>query len=167
MCGLDFSTVECGNLTHPVFVTNYTCPGINMNAFKGKNAHLSFVSGHASISCSSALFVILFVHSRMTNTLQRQLTGLLIPLMHIIVASLAIFTCLTRISDYWHFPTDVLGGSILGMIIQYLNCVYVMDLFGKGNQPIVYRGSVVSDARTESEPLSTNEVADPNQQKSD
>ena len=34
MCNLDWSTVDCGNQTHPLFVTDYTCPGLNNNTFQ-------------------------------------------------------------------------------------------------------------------------------------
>merc|ERR1711973_997271 len=55
--------------------------------------------------------------------------NLILPLIQTIVASLAIFTALSRVSDYWHHPSDVLAGSLLGVVTQYFNCVYLMRLF--------------------------------------
>lgn len=33
---------------------------------------------------------------------------------------LAGWVALTRISDYWHHPTDVMAGTTLGLVISYL-----------------------------------------------
>jgi len=131
MCALDFNSIDCGNSTHPVYVTNYTCLGQNNNPFQAKNARMSFVSGHSSISCSSAVFVILYIQARAAGPLRRRLPDAcyLVPLVQVLAASLALFTALTRVSDYWHHPTDVMAGALLGVIVQYWNCVYIMGLF--------------------------------------
>ena len=33
----------------------------------------------------------------------------------------AVFVAASRVSDYWHHPTDVLAGSILGIIVAYVS----------------------------------------------
>ena len=126
MCNLDWSTVDCGNQTHPLFVTDYTCPGLNNNTFQvnftlnfqvfkvkwqvswrtiffqAKNAHMSFVSGHSSIAACSAAFVIFFLQSRLGQSHQQRQSWkgarYLLPMAQLAAASAAVFTALTRIS---------------------------------------------------------------------
>ena len=49
-------------------VTLYTCKGTDEAGFAGedqiKKAKMSFVSGHASFSCQSATFVVLYLQSK-------------------------------------------------------------------------------------------------------
>ena len=92
---------------------------------------MSFVSGHSSIACASAFFVIFYLQAKAAGPLRQRLpeTGhYLVPLAQVAAAILALFTALTRISDYWHHPTDVLGGCLLGVAVQYWNCMYNMGL---------------------------------------
>ena len=78
---------------------------------------MSFVSGHSSIACSSAAFVVLYIQARVAGPLRRRLpeSCYLVPLAQVLAASLAVFTALTRVSDYWHHPTDVAAGALLGV----------------------------------------------------
>jgi len=136
MCNLDWSTVDCGNQTHPLFVTDYTCPGLPSNTFQEPYlAHMSFVSGHSSIAACSAAFVIFFLQSRFPplGQIHRRHSWkgarYLLPMAQLAAASAAVFTALTRISDYWHHPEDVVAGFILGVATMYWNCACIMGLF--------------------------------------
>jgi len=150
MCNLDWSTVDCGNQTHPLFVTDYTCPGLNNNTFQAKNAHMSFVSGHSSIAACSAAFVIFFLQSRFlllgqSHPRRQSWKGAryLLPMAQLAAASAAVFTALTRISDYWHHPGDVVAGFILGVATMYWNCAYIMGLFSTSSN---HQRNKVSDS---------------------
>ena len=85
-----------------------------------KEARLSFISGHASISFYTAIFLIIFLRKffdwRSIGTLI-QLTCFL----------LALWISISRITDYQHQPEDVLGGCLPGSLCaawvttRYLN----------------------------------------------
>lgn len=48
---------------------------------------------------------------------------------------MAFATSLTRVTDNKHHPTDVLAGALVGMMFQWFNVVYIMELFNdKGNE---------------------------------
>ena len=147
MCNLDWSTVDCGNQTHPLFVTDYTCPGLPSNTFQEPYlAHMSFVSGHSSIAACSAAFVIFFLQSRLGQIHRRQSwkgARYLLPMAQLAAASAAVFTALTRISDYWHHPGDVVAGFILGVATMYWNCACIMGLFSTSSN---HQRNKVSDS---------------------
>jgi membrane-associated phospholipid phosphatase len=46
------------------------------------------------------------------------------PLLQVTAISAAWVTCLSRIVDYYHRGTDVLGGAILGAIIAFVFTCY-------------------------------------------
>ena len=50
-----------------------------------------------------------------------QQQSLLIPFFQVIAISLATFTAVSRIMDYKHHPTDVLAGTLIGVLSQLLN----------------------------------------------
>ena len=42
---------------------------------------------------------------------------------------MAFATSLTRVTDNKHHPTDVLAGALVGVVFQWFNVVYIMELF--------------------------------------
>ena len=60
------------------------------------------------------------VKLKMTPSPNEQ-SSLIIPFLQVIALSLATFTAVSRIMDYKHHPTDVLAGSLIGIISQSLN----------------------------------------------
>ena len=115
LCNPRWEDIDCGaNSNYPKYITNYTCQGHPAQDDKSiewgpKNAHLSFVSGHASMACQSATFIVLYLQSRIYSRFQCAPGILFLPLCQLVFIILAFYTCLTRISDYWHHPGDVLG----------------------------------------------------------
>lgn len=125
-------------MTHPKFVTNYTCQGAenNVNSLFGeaapwesKTVHMSFVSGHSSMAWQSAIFCVLYIQSQMRNWNPSSHQILFIPLAQLLIIILAYFTSLTRVKDYWHHPGDVIAGGLIGATVQTINCIYIMRLF--------------------------------------
>ena len=111
----------CGPPDAPVFVTNFTCLGQSgiSDSEKRMRMHdmrLSWVSGHASLSAYSMWFCIVFLHQRMSTRNFR----LVRPLIQVGCALFAVFTSLTRVSDYKHHAADVASGAILGLIVASL-----------------------------------------------
>ena len=52
----------------------------------------------------------------------------------------AFYTSLSRVSDYKHNPGDVIGGGILGITVQVVNCVFIMKLFASDGYQRLRRG---------------------------
>ena len=76
VCNLNYSTIDCGTNEHPIYVTNYHCPGnskiaddfvISMEAII-EDAHISFVSGHSSYIFQAMTFLALYLQARLVNT---------------------------------------------------------------------------------------------------
>ena len=99
-------------------ITYYNCNGTDEAGFAGqdqiKKAKMSFVSGHASFSCQSATFVVLYLQSK-SSYISRVLKGyyLLLPFIQVAMVVFAFFTCLSRVMDYQHHPGDVIGKFVL------------------------------------------------------
>ena len=97
-----------------------------------KEIRLSFPSGHASFAFQSATFTILFLQSKLASSpVELGNQRLWVPFVQIVVLTMATFTAVSRVMDYKHHPTDVLAGSIIGIITQTLNVLAVTDLFFK------------------------------------
>ena len=118
LCNPDWDERDCGNMTHPKFVTNYTCQGAENNVhslfgeaapWESKTVHMSFVSGHSSMAWQSAMFCVLYIQSQMRSWNATPHQILFIPLAQLLIIILAYFTSLTRVKDYWHHPGDVIG----------------------------------------------------------
>ena len=83
---------------------------------------LSFVSGHASLSAYSMWFCIVYLQQRMDTRNFR----LVKPLIQVCCGLFAVFTSLTRVSDYKHHPEDVVCGALLGFIISSLTIQFLV-----------------------------------------
>ncbi|XP_076462084.1 phospholipid phosphatase 1-like [Babylonia areolata] len=104
-----------------VFITENVCTGHNYTMMK--EARLSFPSGHASMSMFSAAFLMFYLQNRLVCGQAK----LLRPVLQVAVFCMAFYTCLSRVSDYKHHWSDVLGGALLGLIICYLIMVCLGD----------------------------------------
>lgn len=127
VCKPKFNSLNC---TYPgatanmfIYVDQYKC-----EMEEGRTAvesRLSFPSGHSSFSTFCAIYLSLYLQSRLSwNRLP--------PLKHSIQAFLlygAVYTCLSRITDHKHHPTDVLTGAILGFFVAAVAALLVTDLF--------------------------------------
>ena len=99
----NYSYTEIHHLKY--VIENDTCTG---NKDLMKEARLSFVSGHSSISFYIAMFLNIF----MTEYINKKVWRTMIQFTHII---LACWISITRINDYMHHPEDVIVGSIIGI----------------------------------------------------
>ena len=73
-------------------------------------ARLSFMSGHASFSFYCATFLILYMKSKQLNWMSK-----IVPCIQILLFMLATWISFTRISDYYHYPSDVVCGALTGV----------------------------------------------------
>ena len=86
----------------------------------------SFLSGHSSFSFYVAVFLVLYLHCKLTH-LQIPATnwwphwllkGIQIfkPYMQFGLLALATYVGMSRVSDYMHHPGDVVTGALVGTI---------------------------------------------------
>ena len=116
------------------------------------DARKSFLSGHSSFSFFSAVFLALYLKSRLSQLRSKErymgnktgliwaewiLIGLkaLRPFLQFSYLALAFYIALSRVSDYYHHPRDVISGGLLGTLGAYLTYTEIAQL---PNKPRVF-----------------------------
>jgi len=124
ICQPDFSKFQC-NDTHglPLYITEFECLGPRTERYK--EARLSFPSGHTSFSTYAAVFFALYLQSRLTWKGSK----LLKHLFQAAAIYAALYVSLSRISDYKHHWSDVLGGFFIGVTVAISMGVWVAGFF--------------------------------------
>lgn len=77
----------------------------------------SFPSGHTSLSFTVCGYIALFTYRKLSQVKNTGSWRLVVPLS---ITSLALFIGISRTQDYRHFPTDVIGGAILGSTLTFM-----------------------------------------------
>uniref|UniRef100_A0A2D4HRU6 Phosphatidic acid phosphatase type 2/haloperoxidase domain-containing protein n=1 Tax=Micrurus lemniscatus lemniscatus TaxID=129467 RepID=A0A2D4HRU6_MICLE len=120
------------NFTHMAcsagYLEDYVCTG---SRSKEKEARKSFYSGHASFAMYSMMYLMFYLQARFTW----QGARLLRPLVQFVLLMLALYTGLTRISDYQHHPSDVIVGLLQGALVAYWVAFYISSMFHCKEQP--------------------------------
>jgi len=125
----------------PNYITNYTCEG-NPDIFPDeeerkdriREVSLSFPSGHSSFVWQAATFTILYLQAKF-NKIPWARKSLLVPFIQVFTLAVAFFTAISRIMDNKHHPTDVIAGSLIGVICQILNVFGVTLIFSENSVP--------------------------------
>ncbi|XP_042560811.1 phospholipid phosphatase 3-like [Clupea harengus] len=117
-CGVSYAMLNC---TMGTYVTTVTCKHPDLD----EEARKSFFSGHASFAMYTMLYLAFYLQARLSWRGAR----LLRPLIQFLLVMLAIYTGLSRISDYRHHPTDVLTGLIQGALTAYWVAFYISTMF--------------------------------------
>lgn len=113
ICNPDFSTITCQT---PNGIYNTISTGgsfCRTDAKTVKDARLSWPSGHSSFSFYCMLFLILYLEARLRLLKLRYFKTLI----QMTAAITAFLTAISRISDYKHRYSDVVSGSVLGIIV--------------------------------------------------
>lgn len=118
VCHLNMSKIDCSK----GYIEHFECTG---DAYQIREVRLSFPSGHASFSSFVAVYMMIYLQKRMMFFFQ----SLIRPLIQMILFSMAWFTCLSRISNYKHHWSDVLGGIVVGTVAAVTVAYAVSDLF--------------------------------------
>ncbi|KAL2086359.1 hypothetical protein ACEWY4_017418 [Coilia grayii] len=117
-CGVTYGALNC---TLGTYVTKVTCKDPQLE----EEARKSFFSGHASFAMYTMLYLALYLQARWCWRGAR----LLRPLLQAGLLTLALYTGLSRISDYRHHPTDVLTGLLQGALTAYWVACHVSTMF--------------------------------------
>ena len=110
-----------GHIYNPIYTGGSFCTNEDKEAVK--EARMSFPSGHSSYSWYTMLFLIIFIEARLFLLRLRYIK----PLIQLCAFSAAFVTMLSRVSDYHHRGSDVIGGTVLGCIIA----LFVTFVVGK------------------------------------
>jgi phosphatidate phosphatase len=115
VCNPNLNVLNCstssvsGVYYNPIYTGGSFCQNTDLTAIR--EARFSFPSGHSSYSWYSMVFLIIYLEARLVLLRFRYLKTLI--QMGAFIA--AFVTCLSRISDYHHRGSDVIGGAVLGM----------------------------------------------------
>ncbi|XP_041812640.1 phosphatidic acid phosphatase type 2D [Chelmon rostratus] len=120
VCNITYASINC---TPGSYVSQVTCRQPNQKMVE--EARKSFFSGHASFAMYTMLYLAFYLQARLSWRGAR----LLRPLIQFLLVMIAIYTGLTRISDYRHHPSDVLTGFIQGGLTAYWVAFYISSMF--------------------------------------
>ncbi|XP_041366442.1 phospholipid phosphatase 1-like [Gigantopelta aegis] len=125
ICRPDWNLANCSTGAIARYVTEDVCTGTDKSLIT--EARVSFLSGHASMSMYFMVFLLIYIQRRFTWK------GVLLlkPALQTLFFSLALYTGLSRISDYKHHWTDVLAGDLLGAVMAILIVLKVSGLYAE------------------------------------
>ena len=153
VCRPDFNLLNCTDgFGYGVYVTDCNCTGHDVMTIN--DAHLSFPSGHASVSTYSFVFLLLYLASVRTFYNRSALKLLLMFTSFL----LAVLTSASRVSDHRHHPTDVLAGMAIGAGVAVIIIYYFLSFFG-------HHKLIISNDDVESSKLLTAAPNSPHAQK--
>jgi len=123
------------------------CQGLEVNGGNTTTkqlheARLSFMSGHTSFSFYCAAFLTFYLQARLSNfppcgnskvLCLYRIIKVFRPFIQFSLLILAFWISLTRISDYYHHPEDVLTGGIVGLAFAGLTLLVIADLFNRNS----------------------------------
>lgn len=119
VCNVTYASLNC---TPGSYIADVTC---NSHPKLVEEARKSFFSGHASFSMYTMLYLAFYLQARFSWRGAR----LLRPLLQFMLVMLAVYTGLSRISDYRHHPTDVLTGFLQGGLTAYWVSFHISSMF--------------------------------------
>ncbi|KAM9843178.1 phosphatidic acid phosphatase type 2D [Aulostomus maculatus] len=120
VCNITYASINCSPGS---YVSQVNCKQTNQKMVE--EARKSFFSGHASFAMYTMMYLAFYLQARLSWRGAR----LLRPLIQFILVMIAIYTGLSRISDYRHHPTDVLTGFIQGGLTAYWVAFYISSMF--------------------------------------
>uniref|UniRef100_A0A3P9HX32 Phosphatidic acid phosphatase type 2D n=1 Tax=Oryzias latipes TaxID=8090 RepID=A0A3P9HX32_ORYLA len=126
VCNITYASISC---IPGEYVPDITCKQTNLKMVE--EARKSFFSGHASFAMYTMLYLSFYLQARLLWRGAR----LLRPLVQFLLVMIAIYTGLSRISDYRHHPTDVLTGFIQGALTAYWVAFYISSMFKPCTRP--------------------------------
>lgn len=120
VCNITYASINCSPGS---YVSQVTCRQPNHKMVE--EARKSFFSGHASFAMYTMLYLAFYLQARLSWRGAR----LLRPLLQFLLVMIAVYTGLSRISDYRHHPTDVLTGFIQGGLTAYWVAFHISSMY--------------------------------------
>ncbi|KAI6210596.1 AcidPPc domain-containing protein [Aphelenchoides besseyi] len=98
------------------YVSNYTCTAHWKDA---RISQTSFPSGHSGASAFALMFVIYFFQRHLISKkiMENRYLAALRYVCFTFYSLFAIFCFVTRVTDFWHFPSDVCGGIGIAVVL--------------------------------------------------
>jgi len=113
-------TTASGPLIIAQYVEDHYC-NATVTDTELQEAKLSFPSGHSSYSTYAFVFLFVYFEARLVCPNIQFLK----PILQCFCIAIAFFTCLSRVTDYKHHPTDVIGGALIGFCIAVFAAIRV------------------------------------------
>lgn len=107
------------------YVENYECLGVGYTIADVRQTRLSFPSGHSSIAFYSLVYVALYLQRKLSWN-SSKLARHFLQFMLIMAAW---YTALSRVMDSWHHWSDVLAGSLIGVVGALITANYIAKFF--------------------------------------
>uniref|UniRef100_A0AC34QX87 Phosphatidic acid phosphatase type 2/haloperoxidase domain-containing protein n=2 Tax=Panagrolaimus sp. JU765 TaxID=591449 RepID=A0AC34QX87_9BILA len=130
-CQPDIDLTECYNTPKYFSEHDFNCTTTNRRLLK--EAHLSFFSGHSSISTVAAVFAILYIQARLVGKTCSKIGPILLQ---VTFMASALFISFSRVVDHNHHPEDVIVGIIVGGLTGVITTVYCAKLFHQNDETI-------------------------------
>uniref|UniRef100_A0A3Q3G1T6 Phosphatidic acid phosphatase type 2D n=1 Tax=Kryptolebias marmoratus TaxID=37003 RepID=A0A3Q3G1T6_KRYMA len=124
VCNITYASINC---TPGNYISEVNCK--QPDDKQVEEARKSFFSGHASFAMYTMLYLAFYLQARLSWRGAR----LVRPLVQFFLVMLAIYTGLSRISEYRHHPTDVLTGFIQGGLTAYWVIMTAVEKVRKQN----------------------------------
>lgn len=120
------------------YVENYECTGEGYLVSDVRQARLSFPSGHSSTAFYSLLYVALYLQRKLTWRSSKLARHFL----QFVLIMLAWYTALSRVMDNWHHWSDVLAGSLIGVVGALITAHYIAHFFKPQYHDVVLGGGL-------------------------
>ncbi|KAL2101600.1 hypothetical protein ACEWY4_003361 [Coilia grayii] len=143
VCNVTYESLNC---TPGTYIPHIVCKQPNEKMVE--EARKSFFSGHASFAMYTMLYLAFYLQARLSWRGAR----LLRPLVQFLLVMLAVYTGLSRISDYRHHPTDVIVGFLQGGLTAYWVAFYISSMFKS------YRSDLTPTSMSLESPLSSQQT---------
>ncbi|KAF8354010.1 hypothetical protein PRIPAC_95633 [Pristionchus pacificus] len=113
------------------YITNYTCSGTDSHQVY--ETRLSFFSGHSSTAIYAAVFLAIYLESRLTP--RNLLAGARRPVQISLILA-ALIVCATRVTDNFHHPSDVVVGIASGLAVAVATASNLAGLCSYSLRPV-------------------------------
>lgn len=128
VCKPDWEKINCtrtintasGKVVLPQYIMEHNC-NTTATYVELREAQLSFPSGHSSYSTYAFVFLFVYFEARLVCPNIQFLK----PFLQCLCIATAFFTCLSRVTDFKHHATDVIGGALIGTCIAIFSAVRV------------------------------------------
>lgn len=119
------------------YVENYECTAVGYTIADVRQTRLSFPSGHSSIAFYALVYVALYLQRKLSWN-SSKLARHLLQFMLIMAAW---YTALSRVMDSWHHWSDVLVGSLIGVVGALITAICIAKFFKTTQYHDVFLGA--------------------------